>query len=239
MDQTRHTYETVKPRRDASDLIQNASAPVKTDQTWNPPTSNPNLKPSNSSGDAIELIRTSLDPSSCPQTSSGKTTTLPTSAMEPTSRARQTATDKEYYLHLQHISPPHALWILYKAIEVAQYTQTEIREYISDLQSHNEPSPPRTSTKCLPTPGESYSAPKGHLFNESSRIALTKLDPKERSTPHLRHIQKKKKHPDPSLRQPTVKGDVTAHTADNPKQTPSQMPQMEQIKTFPDMPKHS
>jgi hypothetical protein len=58
--------------------------------------------------------------------------------------------DKEYYLHLQHISPPHVLWILYKAIEgdlaAAQYTRTEIREYISALQSttnlaHPEPQP--------------------------------------------------------------------------------------------------
>ena len=134
--------------------------------------------------------------------------------MEPASRTRPTTKDKEYYLHLQHISPPHALWILYKAIEgdlaAAQYTRTEIREYISDLQSHNEPSPPRTSTKCLPTPGESYVAPKGHFFNESSSIALTKLNPQERSTPHLRHIRKKKKHPNPSLRQPTVK--ASQHT---------------------------
>jgi hypothetical protein len=94
---------TPKTRRDVSDLIRrDASAPTKTDQSWHPPTSSPTLK---SRRDAIELIRTSLDPSSCPQTSSGETATLPTSAMEPTFRARPTARDKEYYLHLQHISP--------------------------------------------------------------------------------------------------------------------------------------
>jgi hypothetical protein len=85
--------------------------------------------------------------------------------MEPTLRTRLTTKDKEYYLHLQHISPPHALWILYKAIEgdlaAAQYTGTEIRESSSDLQSHNEPRSPGISTKCLVTPaGESYLAPK-------------------------------------------------------------------------------
>jgi hypothetical protein len=92
---------------------------------------------------------------------------------------------------------PHALWIFYKVIEGdlagAQYTRTEIREYISAVQSHNEPSSLGTSIKSLPTPGESYLAPKGHFFKESSyRIALTKLDPQERSTLHLRHIRKKK-----------------------------------------------
>jgi hypothetical protein len=91
--------------------------------------------------------------------------------MEPTSRIRLTAKDKEYYLHLQHISPPHALWILYKAIEgdlaAAQYTRTEIREYISALQSDNEPNSPGTSTKCLPTPGESYLAPKVYFFKKN------------------------------------------------------------------------
>ena len=71
-------------------------------------------------------------------------------------------------------------------------------------------SPPRTSTKCLPTPGESYVAPKGYFINKSSRNPLTTLDPKERSTPHLRHIRKKKKPPNPSLRQPSVK--VSQHT---------------------------
>jgi hypothetical protein len=255
--QTRHTCETVKPRRDVADLIRVASAPENTTQTWHPPTSNPTLKPRRDVSeliwvasapakkdqtwhpptrnptlkprrDTIELIRPSLDPSSCPHTSSGKTTTLPTS------RTRPTTKDNEYYLHLQHISPPDALWILYKAIEgdltAAQYTRTEIREYIRDLQSHNEPSPPRTSTKCLPTPEESYVARKGHFFNESSRTALTKLDPKERSTPHQRYIRKKK-------RQPSVK--ASQHTADNPQKTSSQMPQKEQIKTLPDMPKHS
>jgi hypothetical protein len=95
-------------------------------------------------------------------------------------------------------------------LAAAQYTRTEIREYISDLQSHNESSPPRTSTKCLSTPGESYVALKGHFFNESSRIALTKLDPKKRRTPHLRHTRKKKKPPNPSLRQPSVK--ASQHT---------------------------
>jgi hypothetical protein len=192
------------------DLIRVASTPDNTAQTWHPPTSNPTLKPRR---DAIELIRTSLDPSFCPQTSSGKTTTLPTSAMEPTSKIRPTTKDKEYYLHLQHISPHDALWILYKAIEgdlaAAQHTRTEIREYISDLQSHNEPSPPRTSTKYLPTPGESYVAPKGHSFNESSRMALTKLDSKERSTP-IYDTSEKKKPPNPSLLQPTVK--ASQHT---------------------------
>jgi hypothetical protein len=133
----------------------------------------------------------------------------PPSAMEPTSRTRLTAKDKEYYLHLQQISPPHALWILDKAIEgdlaAAQYTGTEIREYISDLQSHNEPFSPGISTKCLTTPvGESYLAPKGHFFKESSRIALTKLDPKKRSTLHPRHIRKKNKSPDTSPRQPSA-----------------------------------
>jgi hypothetical protein len=122
------------------------------DQTWYPPTSNPTLKIRR---DTLNFIRTRLDPSSCPQSSPGETTTLPPSAMEPTSRIRLTAKDKEYYLYLQHISPPHSLWILYKAIEedmaAAQYTRTEIREYISDLQSHNEHCPPRTSNKCLPT----------------------------------------------------------------------------------------
>jgi hypothetical protein len=73
---------------------------------------------------------------------------------------------------------PHALWIFYKVIEGdlagAQYTRTEIREYISAVQSHNEPSSLGTSIKSLPTPGESYLAPKGHFFKESSyRIALT------------------------------------------------------------------
>jgi hypothetical protein len=99
---------------ETSDLIRVASAPVNTAQTWRPPTSNSTLKPRR---DVSDLIRTSLDPSSCPQASSGKTTTLPTSAMEPTSRTRPTTKDNEYYLHLQHISPPDALWILYKAIE--------------------------------------------------------------------------------------------------------------------------
>jgi hypothetical protein len=127
--------------------------------------------------------------------------------MEPTSRTRLTTKYKEYYLHLQHISPPHFLWILYKAIEgdlaAAQYTGTEIREYISDLQSHNEPRSPGISAKCLATPaGESYLAPKGHFFKESSRIALTKLDPQKRSTLHPRHIRKKKKPPDTSPRRP-------------------------------------
>jgi hypothetical protein len=55
--------------------------------------------------------------------------------MEPTSRTRPTTKDNEYYLHLQHISPPDALWILYKAIEgdlaAAQYTRTEIREKLA------------------------------------------------------------------------------------------------------------
>jgi hypothetical protein len=163
------------------------------DQTWYPPTSNPTLKIRR---DTLNFIRTRLDPSSCPQSSPGETTTLPPSAMEPTSRIRLTAKDKEYYLYLQHISPPHSLWILYKAIEedmaAAQYTRTEIREYISDLQSHNEHCPPRTSNKCLPTAGESVLPPKGHFFNESSRTVLTQLNPKERSTSYPRHIWKKR-----------------------------------------------
>jgi hypothetical protein len=37
----------------------------------------------------------------------------------------------------------------------------------------------------------------------------------------------------------TVSEGVTSHTADNPKQTSSQMPQKEQIKTLPDAPKYS
>jgi hypothetical protein len=96
------------------------------------------------------------------------------------------------------------------------WQQPSIRErksvntYISDLQSHNEPWPPRTSTKCQPTPGEYYVVPKGHFFKGSSRIALTELDPKERSTPHLRHIRKKKKPPNPCLRQTSAK--VSQHT---------------------------
>jgi hypothetical protein len=54
--------------------------PVQTDQARHIP-SKPTLKPRR---DAIELIRTGLDPS-CPQTSPGETTTLPPpSAMEPT-----------------------------------------------------------------------------------------------------------------------------------------------------------
>jgi hypothetical protein len=155
-------------------------------------------------------IAPSPDPSCGPRSSPGETTTLPPpSAMEPTSRTRLTTKDKEHYLHLQHISPPHALWILYKAIEgdlaAAQYTRTEIREYIRDLQSHNEPSSPRTSNKCLPTPGESYLAPKGHFFKENSRIALTNLGPQQqRSTPHPRHIRKKKKPHDTSPQHPSA-----------------------------------
>jgi hypothetical protein len=47
----------------------------------------------------------SPDTSCCPQSSPGETTPLPPSAMEPTSRIRLTAKDKEYYLPLQHISP--------------------------------------------------------------------------------------------------------------------------------------
>jgi hypothetical protein len=51
-------------------------------------------------------IAPSPDPSCCPRSSPGETTP---SAMEPTSRTQLTAKDKEYYLHLQHISSPHAL----------------------------------------------------------------------------------------------------------------------------------
>jgi hypothetical protein len=62
-------------------------------------------------------------------------------------------------------------------LAAAQYTRTEIREYISALQSHNEPCSLGTSTKCLPTPGESYP----------------------------RHIRKKKKPPNTSPQQPSAK----------------------------------
>jgi hypothetical protein len=46
-EQARHIpiIETLKPRREASDLIRDASAPVKTDQTWYPPTNNTTPKP--------------------------------------------------------------------------------------------------------------------------------------------------------------------------------------------------
>jgi hypothetical protein len=58
-------------------------------------------------------------------------------------------------------------------LAAAQCTGTEIRKYINDLQSHNKPRSPGISTKCLATPaGESYLAPKGHFFKESSRIAI-------------------------------------------------------------------
>jgi hypothetical protein len=61
--------------------------------------------------------------------------------------------------------------MLYTAIEgdlaAAQHTRTEIREYISALQSHNEPRSPGTSTKCLTTPGKSYLAPKRLSFKKN------------------------------------------------------------------------
>jgi hypothetical protein len=41
----------------------------------------------------------------------------------------------------------------------AQYTRTEIREYIRDLQSHYKPRPAESSTKDPPIPEESYIAP--------------------------------------------------------------------------------
>jgi hypothetical protein len=55
------------------------------------------------------------------------------------------------------MSPPHALWIRYKAFEgdlaAAQYTGMEIREYISALQSHNEPSLTHSRGILLSTEG--------------------------------------------------------------------------------------
>jgi hypothetical protein len=57
----------------------------------------------------------------------------------------------------QNISPPDSLWTLYEEIEgelaaAAQYTRTEIREYIKDLQSHYKPKPAESSTKDPPIP---------------------------------------------------------------------------------------
>jgi hypothetical protein len=43
---------------------------------------------------------------------------------------------------------------------------------------------PESQPSAQPPAGKSYLAPKGHFFKESSRIALTKLDPQKRSTLH-------------------------------------------------------
>jgi hypothetical protein len=66
-DKARHIpiVETPKPRRDASDLIRDATVPVKTDQTWYHPTSNPTPK---TRRDASDLIRNSTAPEKTDQT---------------------------------------------------------------------------------------------------------------------------------------------------------------------------
>jgi hypothetical protein len=66
-DQARHIpiIETPKPRRDASDLIRDATVPVKTDQTWYHPTSNPTPK---TRRDASDLIRNATAPEKTDQT---------------------------------------------------------------------------------------------------------------------------------------------------------------------------
>jgi hypothetical protein len=95
-------------------------------------------------------IAPSPDSFCCPRSSPGETTTLPPSQQW---SLRQEPDLLPKIRNTTYISPPHALWILYKEIEgdlaAAQYTGTEIREYISDLQSHNEPRSPGISTKCL------------------------------------------------------------------------------------------
>jgi hypothetical protein len=136
-----------------------------------------------------------------PALSANPTTTTPSNTLEEqNTRTHPTDKNKEFYLQLQQISPPHALWILYKAIEgdliAARYTRTEILDYISDLkrclipqQTESPPSRPRPPDEC-------YVAPRGHFYKEPT--ALTRLDPPKKSSVMPWKAKKKMQHSTPS-----------------------------------------
>jgi hypothetical protein len=172
-------------RRAPPNFIRDATSPEKTNQTQHVPTSE-TLKPRR---DISELI-------------------IDADAVKPKPRVRLTA--KYHHCRLQHISPPDSLcWTLYKEIEgelaAAQYTRTEIREYIRDLQSHYKPSPAEPSTKGPPIPEESYIiAPKDCAKpNPPRRINRTHgrqgRDTK-RSAPSTDHLRV----PSPAHRDPAI-----------------------------------
>jgi hypothetical protein len=101
-------------------------------------------------------------------------------AEKPNPRARITAK----WHHRQHISPPDLLWTLYEEIEgelaAAHNTQTEIRKYIRDLQSHYKPRPAESSTKGPPIPEASYLAPSPDLASDN-------ITPRRKSSQQARH----------------------------------------------------